>query len=129
MAMSAEHKAALAAGRREARAIKGYLDSLGARRRGRPVTPESLTKRVKDLEKKIAAETNSLRAIDLRQARMEAEQALASAAGSVDRAKLEADFVKHVKAYTKRKGIAYSVWREAGVPAAVLKKAGIGRGS
>ena len=129
MAMSAEHKAALAAGRRESRAIKMYLDSLGSRRRGRPVTQESLTKRVKDLEKRIASETNSLRAIDLRQARADAEQALASVSGSVDRSKLEADFVRHVKAYTKRKGISYSVWREAGVPAAVLKKAGIGRGN
>lgn len=127
--MSAEHKAALAAGRRESRAIKSYLDSLGARRRGRPVTQESLTKRVKDLEKRIANETNSLRAIDLRQARADAEQALASMTGTVDRSRLEADFVRHVKAYTKRKGISYAVWREAGVPAAVLKKAGIGRGN
>lgn len=93
------------------------------------MTQESLTKRVKDLEKRIASETNSLRAIDLRQARADAEQALASAVGSVDRGKLEADFVRHVKGYTKRKGISYSVWREAGVPAAVLKKAGIGRTS
>jgi hypothetical protein len=127
MAMSAEHKAALAAGRRESRAIKLYLDSLGSRRRGRPVTAETLARRVKELEKRIAAETNVLRAIDLRQARLDAEQALGAAAESVDRVKLEADFVRHVKAYTKRKAISYSVWREAGVPAAVLKKAGINR--
>ena len=127
MAMSAEHKAALAAGRRESRAIKLYLDSLGSRRRGRPVTAESLAKRVKDLEKRIAAETNVLKAIDLRQARLDAEQALGAAEETVDRAKLETDFVRNVKAYTKRKGISYAAWREAGVPAATLKKAGIGR--
>ena len=127
MAMSAEHKAALAAGRREARAIKAYLDSLGNRRRGRPVTAESLAKRVKDLEKRIANERNSLRAIDLRQARTEAEQSLSAAQGTADRSKLEADFARYARAYSKRKGISYAVWREAGVPAAVLKKAGINR--
>ena len=30
-------------------------------------------------------------------------------------------------AYGARKGISYSVWRKSGVPAAVLKKAGISR--
>ena len=49
MAMSAEHKAALAAGRRESRAIKDYLEALASRRPGRPVTPDTLAKRVKDL--------------------------------------------------------------------------------
>lgn len=127
MAMSAEHKAALAAGRRESRAIKLYLDSLGSRRRGRPVTAETLAKRVKDLEKRIAAEANVLKAIDLRQARLDAEQSLATVEETVDRVQLEADFVRHARAYTKRKGISYAVWREAGVPAAVLKKAGINR--
>ncbi len=129
MAMSAEHKAALAAGRKESRAIKAYLDSLGTRRRGRPVTQETLTKRIKDLEKRIATETNVLRAVDLRQARLEAEEALSAMSATVDREKLESDFARHARAYSKRKGISYSVWREAGVPAAVLKKAGIGRGN
>ncbi len=129
MPMSAEHKAALAAGRKESRAIKAYLDSLGTRRRGRPVTQETLTKRVKDLEKRIGSETNVLRAVDLRQARLEAEEAMTAVAATVDREKLESDFARHVRAYSKRKGISYSVWREAGVPAAVLKRAGIGRGN
>lgn len=129
MPMSAEHKAALAAGRKESRAIKAYLESLNTRRRGRPVTAETLTRRVKELEKRIAAETNVLRAVDLRQARLEAEAALAAAAVTVDREKLESDFSRYARAYSKRKGISYSVWREAGVPAAVLKKAGIGRGN
>jgi hypothetical protein len=68
-----------------------------------------------------------LKAIDLRQARLDAEQALAGAEETVDRAKLEMGFVRNAKAYTKRKGISYAAWREAGVPAATLKKAGIGR--
>ncbi len=127
MAMSAEHKAALAAGRRESRAIKDYLQALASRRPGRPVTPDTLAKRVKDLEKRISAEANPLKAVDLRQARIDAERALESAKGSADSATLEGAFARHARAYSKRKGITYAAWREAGVPAAVLKKAGITR--
>jgi hypothetical protein len=127
MAMSAQHKAALAQGRRESRAIKLYLEALANRRPGRPVTPASIEKRIRDLEAKIAAETDTLRSVDLRQARIEAEQALAKAEAAADMAELEKGFTKHAKAYSTRKGISYAAWREAGVPAAMLKQAGINR--
>jgi len=39
----------------------------------------------------------------------------------------ESGFVGVARDYGERKGIAYSTWREAGVSADVLKKAGIGR--
>ena len=48
--------------------------------------------------------------------------------GAVDLSDLEADFVKVAADYGARKGISYTAWREAGVDAAVLKKAGIKRG-
>ena len=41
---------------------------------------------------------------------------------------LEAAFVKAAAAYAKRKSISYAAWREVGVPADVLKRAGITRG-
>lgn len=129
MAMSDEHKAALAAGRRESRAIKAYLEMLAARRPGRPVTPETLKARIKDLEQKIAAESNPLKSVDLRQARLDAEAALARAKETADSTAVEAEFARHAKGYSTRKGITYAAWREAGVPAAVLKKAGISRGA
>lgn len=127
MAMSAEHKAALAAGRRESWAIKDYLGAIAARRPGRPVTAETLAARIADLEKRIAAETNPLKAVDLRQARLDAEQALGSAKETVDITAMEAAFIEHARAYSERKGISYAAWRESGVPAAMLKKAGITR--
>lgn len=129
MAMSDEHKAALAAGRRESRAIKSYLEMLASRRPGRPVTPDTLKARIEDLEKKIAAETNPLKSVDLRQARLDAEAALERVKDAADSTAVEAEFAKHAAAYSKRKGITYAAWREAGVPAAVLKKAGISRAS
>ena len=47
---------------------------------------------------------------------------------TVDLTALETDFVAVAKPYAQRKGISYEAWREAGVPAATLKAAGIGRG-
>jgi hypothetical protein len=127
MAMSAEHKAALIKGRAEAKAITAYLESLASRRPGRPVTRESLEKRLASLKAKLAAESNALRKVDLLQAKIEVEKALAQAQDSVDRSGLEDEFVKVVADYSDRKGISYSAWRSAGVPAAVLKKAGMAR--
>ena len=127
MAMSAEHKDALAQGRREASAIKKYLGALGRRRPGRPVTPESLKKRVADLSVRLSGEQNALRAVELRQQIIEAGKALAEAdtAASVD--ELETGFIEHAASYSDRKGISYAAWRQSGVPAQVLKKAGVRR--
>ena len=53
MAMSKEHKEALARGRLEARSIKAYLNALDARRPGRPVTKESLEQRLGRINAKL----------------------------------------------------------------------------
>ena len=66
MAMSQDHKDALKVGRAEARAIKAYLEAIGNRRRGRPVTRESLTARIARLEESIATESNPLKAVEMR---------------------------------------------------------------
>jgi hypothetical protein len=129
MAMSEEHKAALAKGRREARAIKLYLEALGKRRPGRPVTPDSLKKKIADLTKKLTVEQDPLRAVELRQQRLDAEQALDRAQAAAEIDDLERGFVDHARSYSERKRISYAAWRQSGVPAAVLRKAGISRGS
>lgn len=127
MAMSDEHKAALAEGRRQSRALKRYLEALGARRPGRPVTPETLTARLERVEVRIAAESDPLKRLDLIQQRIDIETQLAQLTDAADLEALEAGFIEYAKAYSARKGISYTAWREAGVPAAVLKHAGIGR--
>jgi hypothetical protein len=125
MAMSKEHKAALAQGRLEARSVKAYLGSLGPKKRGRPVTKESLQKKIADIDSKLKDETNPLRRLDLMQSRAEAEAALAAAGDGPDQDELVDAFVRHAKAYSERKGITYATWRQFGVPADVLRKAGI----
>jgi hypothetical protein len=127
MAMSDEHKTALAQGRIEARAIKAYLGALGARKRGRPVTRESLAARIQKLDGEIATESNPLKALDLRQARLDAQQRITQLGDAVDLDALEEGFVAHAAAYSVRKGISYAAWREAGVPVAALQKAGVPR--
>jgi hypothetical protein len=127
MAMSDEHKAALAEGRRQSRALKRYLEALASRRPGRPVTPETLTNRLGSVEVRIAEETDPLRRLDLIQQRINIDTQLSQLADVADFEKLEDGFVEYAGAYSARKGISYTAWREAGVPAAVLRRAGIGR--
>ena len=45
----------------------------------------------------------------------------------VDLTALEQEFVAVAHSYSKRRGISYAAWREAGVDAAVLQKAGVTR--
>lgn len=127
MPMSDEHKAALAQGRRESRAIKSYLQALGSRRPGRPVTADSVRKRIESIDERLAAEDDPLRALDLRQERLDAEATLKDVEAKEDIDELEKGFVETAKSYSQRKGISYAAWRQVGVPASVLKAAGIPR--
>jgi hypothetical protein len=59
---------------------------------------------------------------------LEAElAAMGSGTNSVDLDSLQSQFVKVAKSYGSRKGISYASWREVGVPADVLGKAGVTR--
>lgn len=125
MAMSQEHKDALAQGRLEARSIKAYLRALDSRRPGRPVTKESLDKRLERVNGKLGDENDPLKRIELLQSKLDLESALASAEDGANLDDLAANFVTYAKSYSDRKGISYTAWRQFGVPADVLRKAGI----
>jgi hypothetical protein len=128
VAMSAEHKAAIAQGRRESRAIKAYLEAISVpKRRGRPVTPESLEARIADLDQRIRNESDPLARVDLYQARLDTQETLDQLAETVDIDALEAGFVEYAASYSTRKGITWPAWREAGISAAVLRAAGVKR--
>jgi len=125
MAMSEEHKAALAQGRKEARAIKAYLEALEARKPGRPVSKESLNKRIEKIHQKLEETDNPLEEVDLIQSKLDIEKQLAELENAVDMETLEKGFIEHAKSYSDRKGVSYTAWREYGVPAKVLRSAGI----
>lgn len=127
MPMSDEHKAALAQGRRESRAIKAYLEALRSRRPGRPVTADSVRKRIASIDDRLKAEDDPLKQVELRQERIDAESALKDVESKEDIDQLEQFFIEAAKSYSERKGISYTAWRQVGVPARVLKDAGIPR--
>ena len=128
--MSAEHKAALAAGRAEGRAVKDYLQALEDSRpkRGRRRTPDSIQKRLDTIEEAIET-ADPMTRLALIQERNDLTVELANMSDETDLSELESAFAKVAKAYSERKGIGYAAWREIGVPAAVLKDAGIARSS
>jgi hypothetical protein len=125
MAMSQEHKDALAQGRLEARSIKAYLRALDSRRPGRPVTKESLDKRLERVNAKLGDENDPLKRIELLQSKLDLQGALASVEDGANLDELATNFVAYAKSYSDRKGISYTAWRQFGVPADVLRKAGI----
>ncbi len=126
--MSAEHKEALALGREQGRAVRRYLEALEAHKpkRGRKRTPESIEKRLADIENRLQ-NADPLSRLQLVQERMNLQNELASKSATVDLGALEQAFIKAAKDYGRRKGISYAAWREAGVNPAVLRQAGIRR--
>ena len=121
--MTDEHKAALAKGRAEGRAVKAYLDALVANRpkRGRRRTKDSITKRLDSIEAEIA-DASPIKALQLIQERLDLSSELESLQETVDISALEEDFVKVAADYSERKGISYAAWREIGVEASVLSR-------
>jgi hypothetical protein len=127
--MSIEHKQALARGREEGRAVRRYLEAVEHQRprRGRRRTPESVLRRLEQVKAKVET-ADPLGRLHLLQEQADLEGELARMGIAEDIAALEKAFVRVAKGYAKRKGIGYNAWRAAGVPAAVLHKAGIARG-
>jgi hypothetical protein len=126
--MSDEHKAALAAGRAEGRAVKDYLEALEQHKpkRGRRRTADSIKTRLDRIDKELAS-ADPVKRLSLIQERLDLLAELRGMEESVDLSAVEAAFVKAAKGYGERKGISYAAWREVGVPPAVLKSAGITR--
>lgn len=126
--MSKEHKEALAKGRAQAKAVKEYLAAReAASKRGPKVTPEKLQERIAQAQQAIREEPDPARRVELIQQRMDDEERLSQVQDEPDMEALESAFVDVAREYSERKGISYSAWRELGVPAAVLRRAGIPR--
>ena len=126
--MTPEHKAALAEGRAQGRAIRLYLEALEAHKpkRGRRRTEASITARLDTIET-LLPDADPVKRLDLIQERLDLDDELAGMRETVDMSALEKDFTTAAAGYSERKGISYSAWRELGVEPAVLKKAGIPR--
>ncbi len=110
--------------------MKAYLEAVAANKpkRGRKRTPESIAKRLEKISAEIE-DASPMARLQLVQERMDLEAELDRMGEQVDISGLEDAFVAVAKAYGERKGISYAAWREVDVSAAVLKRAGVGRGA
>ncbi len=128
--MTDEHKAALAQGRAEGRIVREYLEGLRSTKpkRGRQRTADTIRAQLAEVEKALES-ASAIAELDLVQKRRDLTAELEAMDTGVDLEGLEAAFVTVARAYAERKGISYASWREVGVPAATLKRAGISRGS
>ena len=133
--LSDAHKAALAQGREEGRIVRLYLEALRANapKRGRKRTIEAVRARLEAITELLSDEEldviKRLRSMKERRD-LELEQLeLEAAANSIDLTELETAFIEVAKSYSARHGIVYASWRDVGVPAEVLRRAGITRSS
>jgi uncharacterized protein YicC (UPF0701 family) len=126
--MSDEHKAALAKGRMEGRIVRDYLEGLRATKpkRGRKRTPDTIKKRLDAIDSELAS-ASPLDELLLIQERRDLEAELAAKSDAIDMDALETEFVVVAKSYSDSKSISYASWRDVGVPASTLKRAGISR--
>jgi len=126
--MSQDHKEALAVGRAEGRSVRAYLEALESSKpkRGRKRTKESIGSRLEKIDAELEG-ADALKRLQLTQERLNLSEELENMDSGVDLSELEAEFTSVAKDYAERKGITYAAFREIGVPAAVLKKAGISR--
>ena len=115
--MSAEHKAALAQGRTESKAVRQYLEALESHKpkRGRQRTPDSIKRRLEKIDEDLKG-SDPLRRLQMEQERLNLQAELGPPRRTPDLSSLEKGFVRSARAYSERKGISYAAWRKLDVP-------------
>lgn len=128
-AMSDEHKAELDKGRRAGAAVRSYLHYAAQvhepKRRGRPGKPADVV--LAEVELALAEATDPVERLKLIARKREAKDRLLNETTAGDLAALERGFVDYAAWFSVKHGIVYADWRELGVSADLLKRAGISR--
>lgn len=124
--MDDQHKAKLAQGRQDARAVKAYLEFLDTNRpkRGRRRTETSITARLGVIESEIEA-ASPLSKLSMYQEQTDLLAELEAMKDVVDGTELRAAFVETASRYAAAKGIEKAAFRQMGVDAATLREAGV----
>jgi len=127
--LSASHKRALAEGRTMSATVDRYLSAVNTpKRRGRKVSKSALEQRLAAARAKARSATGVDKVLAAQEVRdLQGRLAALGSSGGADLKSLEASFVKIAKRFGENRGIGYGAWRDAGVPAVVLKKAGVAR--
>lgn len=124
--MDDAHKAKLAQGRADARAVKSYLEYLEENKpkRGRRRTKESIAKRLEAIASDLE-NASPLARLNLVQERMDLETERAAMDDVVDGSALRDAFIEAAPRYAAAKGISGSAFKTLGVDAKTLQQAGI----
>jgi|SRR5689334_14460780 len=127
--MSASHKKALAEGRSMSLTVDRYLAVVNTpKRRGRKVSRATLEQRLASARERSKTATGVDKVLAAQEIRdLEAKIAQLDSASGADLKTLEAAFVKIAKKFGENRGIGYAAWRDAGVSAQVLRRAGVAR--
>ena len=114
----------------QVRVVRRYLSTLDAVRPGRGPkrAAEAIANRLLKIDELLIS-ADPITRLHLTQERidLDAESIRIAANGEADLADLEAEFVKVAKPYGERCGVTFSAWRQVGVEADVLERAGIVR--
>jgi len=127
--LSAAHKQALAEGRTMSAVVDRYLSAVNTpKRRGRKVSKAALVQRLTESRAKAKSANGVDKVLAAQEVRdLEVRIANMDTATGGDIKNLESAFVKIARQFGENRGIGYGAWRDAGVPAVVLKKAGVAR--
>ena len=127
--LSASQRDALAKGRAISATVNRYLVAVAKPgRRGRPVSRETLTQRLADARRRFKTEVGVNKVLAAQEIRdLQAKLTRLGTETAVDVKTLESAFIEVAKQFSEHRGVTYRSWRAAGVPAEVLKRAGIPR--
>jgi hypothetical protein len=127
--LSTAHKKALAEGRTMSATVDRYLAAVNTpKRRGRKVTKATLEARLAAARSAVKTASGVEKVMAAQQLRdLQARLAQFATTSATDTKQLEADFVKVARRFGENRGVGYGAWRDAGVPAVVLKRAGVAR--
>lgn len=131
--LTQEHKDALAKGRQQSHSVRRYLEALEMGAKPKNGTDpqakrDELESRLARIAEDIETTSNPVTRVKLIQDRLEVERELSAVtevAEMPDIEALEEEFKAVVPEYAERKGITYRAFREVGVPAKVLREAGL----
>ena len=113
--MTDEAKENMAMGMKAMRAVDAYLTYMDTKPRGRKMDRALLEMKAQD-------ETNLAHKVIII---AQIHEAIRREDAAIREAEWEEEFVKYAPWFSQQHNITYAVWREMGVPAAVLSKAGI----
>lgn len=127
--MSTAHKRALSEGRAMSATVDRYLSAIGTpSKRGRKVSKATLQQRLIAADARLRSSAGVAKVLAAQEVRdLRARISSLNAPDGADIKVLESAFIKVAKKFGDNRGITYAAWRDAGVSAEVLKRAGVAR--